>query len=75
MVPAIADIGIAIVFFIISFDIWTGLVIGLSMVGYVGWAMLLSKWKAEYRREQNYADNLRQVTSLEGLALVCRQSI
>ena len=34
--PVIADIIIAIVFFVTVFDVWTGLIVFATMVGYLG---------------------------------------
>ena len=67
MLPAFADISIAIIFFISAFDVSTGLIIAATMVGYVGCTVILSKWKYHYRRERNSADNERQAVIVDAV--------
>lgn len=67
MLPAIADVSIAVLYFISAFDFFTGLIVGLTMIGYVGCTMLLSRWMVHYRREKNAADNARQAAIVDAI--------
>lgn len=67
MLPGVADIIISLVFFLSYFDLLTGLVVAVTMLGYVSCSLVLTKWKYSYRRDRNTADNLRQAAIVDAI--------
>lgn len=67
IVPTFADIGVAIVYFIIAFNGWFGLIIFLSMALYVGSTILITEWRTKFRREMNEKDNAAKAKAVDSL--------
>ena len=67
LVPAVLDVCIAIIFFLGVIDLWAGVIILISMIGYLLCTLVLSKWRAHYRREKNNADNQRNAAIVDSI--------
>lgn len=55
--PCIIDLMIAIVYFIIAFNIWYGLIIFVTMSLYMVATIVLTEWRTQFRRTMNQCDN------------------
>ncbi|KAJ8352742.1 hypothetical protein SKAU_G00242180 [Synaphobranchus kaupii] len=65
--PTIADIIIAIVFFITNFNAWFGLIIFICMFLYLGLTVVITEWRTKYRREMNTQDNNAKSKAVDSL--------
>ncbi|XP_033111123.1 ATP-binding cassette sub-family B member 6, mitochondrial-like [Anneissia japonica] len=65
--PTIADILIAIVFFITSFNAWFGLIVFIAMAAYVVATIAITEWRTKYRREMNLKDNEMKQKAVDSL--------
>lgn len=50
IVPTLVDIGVAVVYFIIAFDGWFGLIVFTTMLGYIYFTIFITEWRTKYRR-------------------------
>ncbi|XP_071102435.1 ATP-binding cassette sub-family B member 6-like [Haliotis cracherodii] len=57
IVPTIADIVIAIVYFITAFNYIFGVIVFLCMALYLTYTILITEWRTKYRRLTNKLDN------------------
>ncbi len=48
--PTLVDIGVAVVFFVVAFDSWFGLIVFLTMVAYILFTISITEWRTKYRR-------------------------
>ncbi|KAL5261169.1 hypothetical protein ACHWQZ_G007019 [Mnemiopsis leidyi] len=55
--PCIVDLMIAIVYFVIAFNIWYGLIIFVTMTIYMVATIVLTEWRTQFRRTMNQCDN------------------
>ncbi|XP_064185520.1 ATP-binding cassette sub-family B member 6 [Anguilla rostrata] len=67
ILPTIADIVIAIVFFISNFNAWFGLIIFICMFLYLTLTIVITEWRTKYRREMNTQDNNAKSKAVDSL--------
>ena len=48
--PTLVDIGIAVIYFVVAFDGWFGLIVFLTMVSYILFTISITEWRTKYRR-------------------------
>ncbi|OWA52060.1 ATP-binding cassette sub-family B member 6, mitochondrial [Hypsibius exemplaris] len=57
IVPTIADITVAIVYFVTAFNAWFGLIVFVTMALYLAGTIWVTEWRTKYRRTGNLLDN------------------
>ena len=67
ILPAFADLGVAVVYFIIAFDVWFGLIVFTTMVCYILVTIGISEWRTKYRRDMNLLDNEARTKAIDSL--------
>ncbi|KAJ8255193.1 hypothetical protein GJAV_G00202070 [Gymnothorax javanicus] len=67
ILPTIADIVIAIVFFISNFNAWFGLIVFICMFLYLTLTIIITEWRTKYRREMNTQDNNAKSKAVDSL--------
>ncbi|XP_026785121.3 ATP-binding cassette sub-family B member 6 [Pangasianodon hypophthalmus] len=65
--PTIADIIIAIIYFISNFNAWFGLIIFICMALYLTLTIIITEWRTKYRREMNTLDNNAKAKAVDSL--------
>ncbi len=50
--PTLVDIAVAIVYFIIAFDGWFGLIVFTTMLSYIYFTIFITEWRTKYRRSE-----------------------
>lgn len=65
--PTIADILIAIVFFVTAFNMWFGLIVTVAMLLYLLSTIAVTEWRTKFRRQMNLADNEARSISVDSL--------
>jgi ATP-binding cassette subfamily B (MDR/TAP) protein 6 len=67
ILPTIADIIIAIVFFLTAFNAWFALIVFVAMFLYLFATIVLTEWRTKFRREMNILDNERNSVGVDSL--------
>ena len=67
ILPTIVDIGIAVIYFIIAFDAWFGLIVFTTMVSYLLLTISITEWRTKYRRIMNERDNEVKAKGVDSL--------
>lgn len=65
--PTIADISIAIIFFITSFNAWFGLIVFVAMAVYLTVTIVMTEWRTKFRRSMNKDDNATEAKAVDAL--------
>lgn len=65
--PTIADIVIAIIYFITNFNAWFGLIVFICMVLYLTLTIIITEWRTKYRRDMNQQDNNAKAKAVDAL--------
>uniref|UniRef100_A0A672RWK5 ATP-binding cassette sub-family B member 6 n=1 Tax=Sinocyclocheilus grahami TaxID=75366 RepID=A0A672RWK5_SINGR len=65
--PTIADIVIAIVYFISNFNAWFGLIVFVCMALYLTLTIVITEWRTKYRRDMNTQDNNAKSKAVDSL--------
>ncbi|XP_055545150.1 ATP-binding cassette sub-family B member 6 [Wyeomyia smithii] len=65
--PTIVDILIAVVFFILAFNWWFGLIVFVTMTLYVVATIMVTEWRTKFQRRMNLADNEQKARSVDSL--------
>jgi len=65
--PTLVDIGIAVVYFVIAFDGWFGLIVFVTMMSYVLFTIYVSERRTKYRRVMNERDNATKAKAVDSL--------
>lgn len=65
--PTIADIVIAIVYFISNFNAWFGLIVFICMALYLTLTIIITEWRTKYRRDMNTQDNNAKSKAVDSL--------
>lgn len=48
--PTLVDIGVAVVYFVVAFDGWFGLIVFTTMISYIYFSIFTTEWRTKYRR-------------------------
>ena len=67
IVPTFADIGVAIVYFVIAFDAWFGLIVFIIMLIYLLATIGITEWRTKYRRDMNQLQNETKAKAVDSL--------
>lgn len=67
ILPTFADIGVAIVFFVVAFDAWFGLIVFLTMLFYLLATIGITEWRTKYRRDMNELQNETKAKAVDSL--------
>lgn len=65
--PTIADIVIAIIYFISYFNAWFGLIVFVCMALYLTLTIIITEWRTKYRRDMNTQDNNAKSKAVDSL--------
>ena len=65
--PTLVDIGIAVVFFIVAFDVWFGLIVFTTMLCYILFTISVTEWRTKFRRDMNERDNAARAKAVDSL--------
>ena len=65
--PTLVDIGIAIIYFIVAFDVWFGLIVFATMLGYILFTISVTEWRTKFRRDMNERDNAARAKAVDSL--------
>uniref|UniRef100_A0A671MA94 ATP-binding cassette sub-family B member 6 n=1 Tax=Sinocyclocheilus anshuiensis TaxID=1608454 RepID=A0A671MA94_9TELE len=65
--PTIADIVIAIAYFISNFNAWFGLIVFVCMALYLTLTIVITEWRTKYRRDMNTQDNNAKSKAVDSL--------
>ncbi|CAG0897622.1 unnamed protein product [Darwinula stevensoni] len=67
ILPTVADIVVAIVYFTSSFNAWFGLIVLLTMGLYLAVTIGVTEWRTKFRRLMNDADNKAQARAVDSI--------
>ncbi|UJR30014.1 hypothetical protein I4U23_017559 [Adineta vaga] len=65
--PTIADILIAIVYLIIKFNIWFGIIVFATMLIYLSSTIVITEWRTKFKKEMNKLDNAISGSAVDSL--------
>lgn len=65
--PTIADIIIAIIYFITAFNYLFGLIVFVCMALYLSLTVIITEWRTKYRRDMNLLDNKANAMAVDSL--------
>ncbi|XP_055350507.1 ATP-binding cassette sub-family B member 6-like isoform X2 [Paramacrobiotus metropolitanus] len=67
ILPTVADIIIAIVYFVSAFNAWFGLIVFVTMALYLAGTIWLTEWRTKYRRTSNLLENESRQKAMDSL--------
>jgi hypothetical protein len=67
VVPTLADITIACVYFTIQFDMYFGFIVFSTMIAYICVTMWITEWRTKYRRTANQLENAMEAKAVDSL--------
>ncbi|CAG8664622.1 2740_t:CDS:10, partial [Ambispora leptoticha] len=67
IVPTLVDIGIAVIYFTVSFDLYFGMIVFTTMSSYIIATIAITQWRTKYRREANLLDNAMEAKAVDSL--------
>uniref|UniRef100_A0A224XIP0 ATP-binding cassette sub-family B member 6 n=1 Tax=Panstrongylus lignarius TaxID=156445 RepID=A0A224XIP0_9HEMI len=67
ILPTISDVGIAVIYFILSFNLWFGIIVFCTMFFYILATIMVTEWRTKFQRKMNLADNARSTRSIDSL--------
>ncbi|KAJ5629007.1 Vacuolar ABC heavy metal transporter (H.t1.c1) [Penicillium lividum] len=73
VVPMLVDLGIAVGYFLIFFDVYYALVVGISTFGYLYVTIRMAQWRAEIRRQMVNAS--RQEDAVKNDSMVSYETV
>ncbi|KAK3099268.1 hypothetical protein FSP39_001923 [Pinctada imbricata] len=65
--PTLADVIVAIVYFVTAFDYIFGIIVLLTMGAYLAVTIWITEWRTKFRRDQNKMDNETNQTAVDSL--------
>ncbi|RKP19986.1 P-loop containing nucleoside triphosphate hydrolase protein, partial [Rozella allomycis CSF55] len=65
--PTLVDITVALLFFIITFDGWFGLIVLLTMGSYICMTVLITEWRTKFRKTMNELENKTSQRAVDSL--------
>ncbi|KAJ5751869.1 ABC transporter integral membrane type 1 [Penicillium odoratum] len=73
VVPMLVDLGVAVGYFLIFFDVYYALVVGISTFGYLYVTIRMAQWRAEIRRQMVNAS--RQEDAVKNDSMVSYETV
>ncbi|KAJ5232224.1 ABC transporter integral membrane type 1 [Penicillium chermesinum] len=73
VVPMLIDLGIAVAYFFVKFDVYYALVVGISTFGYLYVTIRMAQWRAEIRRQMVNAS--RQEDAVKNDSMVSYETV
>ncbi|VDM43841.1 unnamed protein product [Toxocara canis] len=67
ILPMIADVLIAVVFFFTMFDWYFGLLVFVTMAIYIALTIILTEWRTKFRRDMNERENTSRAIGVDSL--------
>ncbi|KAI9142821.1 P-loop containing nucleoside triphosphate hydrolase protein [Paraphysoderma sedebokerense] len=67
IVPVLVDISVAVAFFITMFDIYFGIIVAVTMLGYIAATVSITEWRTKFRREMIELDNRSNQIGVDSL--------
>uniref|UniRef100_A0A6Q2XPT8 ATP-binding cassette, sub-family B (MDR/TAP), member 6b n=1 Tax=Esox lucius TaxID=8010 RepID=A0A6Q2XPT8_ESOLU len=67
ILPTIADIVIAILYFVSYFSAWFGLIVFICMLLYLTLTIIMTEWRTRYRRDMNALENNAKSKAVDSL--------
>ncbi len=67
ILPTVADIIIAVVYFTAAFNAWFGLIVFSTMAVYLGATIAVTEWRTKYRRFMNKAENEARAKAVDSV--------
>ncbi|KAF9087138.1 Homocysteine S-methyltransferase 1 [Mortierella sp. AD031] len=67
ILPCLVDIAVACIFLTRAFDIYFGIIVGITMMCYIYATILMTDWRTRYRRESNALDNAVEARAVDSL--------
>nr|XP_039256085.1 ATP-binding cassette sub-family B member 6, mitochondrial-like [Styela clava] len=67
ILPTIADILVAIVYFVAYFNAWFGLIVFVCIGLYLADTILVTEWRTKFRRDMNTKDNRAKQRAIDSL--------
>ena len=67
IVPTLVDIGIAVIYFVVAFDAWFGLIVFVTMMAYILCTIHITEWRTKFRRDMNERDNATRAKAVDSL--------
>ncbi|KAG0029773.1 Homocysteine S-methyltransferase 1 [Podila clonocystis] len=67
ILPCLVDIAVACIVLTQSFDIYFGIIVGVTMMCYIYATILMTDWRTRYRRESNALDNAVEARAVDSL--------
>jgi len=67
IMPTMADIIIAVVYFITAFNAWFGLIIFVCLALYLTCTIVITEWRTKFRRDMNLKDNKAKQRAIDSL--------
>ncbi|EPY79417.1 autophagy-related protein 9A [Camelus ferus] len=67
IIPTLADITIGIIYFSMFFNAWFGLIVFLCMSLYLALTIVVTEWRAKFRRAMNTQENTTRARAVDSL--------
>ncbi|KAI3642591.1 hypothetical protein MP228_012146 [Amoeboaphelidium protococcarum] len=65
--PVLVDIAIAVIFFVIQFDVYFGIIVFVTMALYLIVTIQITEWRTKFRRIKNELDNATNSKAVDSL--------
>jgi ATP-binding cassette subfamily B (MDR/TAP) protein 6 len=65
--PTLVDILVAVVYFVVQFNAWFGLIVFVTMILYIALTVSITEWRTKFQRRMNLADNETRARSVDSL--------
>ena len=67
IVPTLADISIACIYFAVAFDLYFGYIVFTTMVTYIFCTVYITEWRTKFRRGANALENEMEAKAVDSL--------
>ncbi len=67
ILPTLLEIGMVMVLLLWNYDVWFALIVGLSVVAYVGFSIYATEWRLAFIREANQAESSSSTRAIDSL--------
>jgi len=67
ILPTLLDIGIAVIYLGVKFDLYFGLIVFVTMAVYLSLTIIITEWRTKFRRKMNEFDNKQRARGVDSL--------
>ena len=67
ILPTLVELSLVIGYLLVKYEVWFAVIVGVSLVIYIGFTFTVTNWRTRFRREMNELDSKASARAVDSL--------